>query len=320
MAPGLPYAIAAQHAYPGRQVIAFVGDGGFAMLMAEFLTAVRHELPIKVVINNNGSYGQILWEQMVLGYPEFGVRHKSFADFAPWAQSCGGLGIKVTKPAISMMRCKPPSPRRPRARRLRRQPERAADARRRQQRAGEGLRRGVHARPATQGRDREDTGGRHDGEAEVVKRAKPAPVGIDRLLVDIRTGHFEKTLSALAAVGAAVTTGEIYLSHDSASFGNKMMWVPVFVMPTIIPAGIAGVFSKRAAKTVLAGGFGRRRAQRICKVPICICAGSAQKPGGLRAGMRLYNAEMGPPVFAPLLASLVGGMGILAAILRREGE
>ncbi|MFI6798316.1 thiamine pyrophosphate-binding protein [Streptosporangium canum] len=53
MAPGLPYAIAIQHAFPGRQVIAFVGDGGFAMLMAEFLTAAQHRLPIKVVINNN---------------------------------------------------------------------------------------------------------------------------------------------------------------------------------------------------------------------------------------------------------------------------
>ena len=65
MAPGLPYAIAMQHAFPGRQVIAFVGDGGFAMLMAEFLTAVRNELPIKVVVNNNNAYGQILWEQIV---------------------------------------------------------------------------------------------------------------------------------------------------------------------------------------------------------------------------------------------------------------
>jgi pyruvate dehydrogenase (quinone)/pyruvate oxidase len=98
MAPGLPYAIAAQHAYPGRQVIAFVGDGGFAMLMAEFLTAVRHDLPIKVVINNNGAYGQILWEQMVLGFPEFGVRHRSFADYAPWATACGAYGAKVTEP------------------------------------------------------------------------------------------------------------------------------------------------------------------------------------------------------------------------------
>jgi pyruvate dehydrogenase (quinone) len=98
MAPGLPYAIAMQHAQPGRQVIAFVGDGGFAMLMAEFLTAVRHELPINVVVNNNNSYGQILWEQIVLGYPEYAVRHaEPEADFAAWARACGGYGAKVTK-------------------------------------------------------------------------------------------------------------------------------------------------------------------------------------------------------------------------------
>jgi pyruvate dehydrogenase (quinone) len=99
MAPGLPYAIAMQHAYPGRQVIAFVGDGGFAMLMAEFLTAARRQLPIKVVVNNNNSYGQILWEQIVLGYPEYAVRHRQpEADFAAWARACGGFGVKVTDP------------------------------------------------------------------------------------------------------------------------------------------------------------------------------------------------------------------------------
>ena len=73
MAPGLPYTIANQMAHPGRQCIAFVGDGGFAMLMAEFATACRYELPIKVVINNNASLGQIMWEQLVLGLPR--VRH-----------------------------------------------------------------------------------------------------------------------------------------------------------------------------------------------------------------------------------------------------
>ncbi len=99
MAPGLPYAIAMQHAHPGRQVIAFVGDGGFAMLMAELLTAVRHELPVKVVVNNNSSYGQILWEQMVLGYPEYAVRHAPpEADFGAWARACGAYGAKVTDP------------------------------------------------------------------------------------------------------------------------------------------------------------------------------------------------------------------------------
>ncbi len=99
MAPGLPYAIGVQHAFPGRQVIAYVGDGGFAMLMAEFLTAIKHKLPVKVVINNNNSLGQILWEQMVLGYPEHGVRHpEPFVDYAALASANGALGIKVDRP------------------------------------------------------------------------------------------------------------------------------------------------------------------------------------------------------------------------------
>lgn len=99
MAPGLPYAVGIQHAYPGRQVIAYVGDGGFAMLMAEFLTAAQHQLPITVVVNNNNSLGQILWEQMVLGYPEHGVRfNQPGSDFAAWARACGGFGAKVSKP------------------------------------------------------------------------------------------------------------------------------------------------------------------------------------------------------------------------------
>ena len=97
MAPGLPYTIAAQAAYPGRQCIAFVGDGGFMMLMGEFMTAVEHKLPIKVFVNNNGALGQILWEQMVLGYPEFGVRRRREPRFAEWARACGGVGIRVEK-------------------------------------------------------------------------------------------------------------------------------------------------------------------------------------------------------------------------------
>jgi pyruvate dehydrogenase (quinone) len=100
MAPGLPYALAIQHAYPDRQVIAFVGDGGFAMLMAEFHTAARYGLPVKVVINNNDALGQIVWEQMVLGFPEYGVRFgEPIPDYAAWARGCGGFGVHVEKPA-----------------------------------------------------------------------------------------------------------------------------------------------------------------------------------------------------------------------------
>jgi pyruvate dehydrogenase (quinone) len=98
MAPGLPYAIAAQWAHPGRQCIAFVGDGGMAMLMAEFDTACRYDLPIKVFVNNNSELGQIMWEQMVLGYPEFGIRFSQSSHFAPWAEACGGRAWEVTDP------------------------------------------------------------------------------------------------------------------------------------------------------------------------------------------------------------------------------
>ncbi|MGZ4812132.1 MAG: thiamine pyrophosphate-dependent enzyme [Terriglobales bacterium] len=100
MAPGLPYALAAQLAYPERQVVAFVGDGGFSMLMADFVTAVKYQLPIKVVIIKNNCLGQIKWEQMVfLGNPEFGVDLAPI-DFAMFAQACGGAGFRVDDPKL----------------------------------------------------------------------------------------------------------------------------------------------------------------------------------------------------------------------------
>jgi pyruvate dehydrogenase (quinone) len=99
MANGLPYAIAAQIAYPERQCIAFVGDGGFSMLMAEFATAVKYQLPIKVIIIKNNSLGMIKWEQMVfLGNPEFGCELHPI-DFVAFAKACGGTGIAIEDPA-----------------------------------------------------------------------------------------------------------------------------------------------------------------------------------------------------------------------------
>jgi hypothetical protein len=131
---------------------------------------------------------------------------------------------------------------------------------------------------------------------------------------DVRTGRFERSLAALTAAGAAVTAGEIYFSHDGASFGNTMMWWPVVVVPTAIPAGIAAVFSKRAAKTVLPLASAAIVANGV-QGTYLHWRGIRQRPGGFT----LYNIESGPPLFAPLLASMVGGMGLLAAVLRREG-
>ena len=98
MANGLPYAIAAQVAFPEKQCIAFVGDGGFTMLMGEFATAVQYNLPVKVIIIKNNSLGMIRWEQIaILGNPEFGVELSSI-DFVKFAEACGGNGYAITEP------------------------------------------------------------------------------------------------------------------------------------------------------------------------------------------------------------------------------
>ncbi|WP_153502798.1 hypothetical protein [Cumulibacter manganitolerans] len=149
-----------------------------------------------------------------------------------------------------------------------------------------------------------------------MRRPGRAPAGlVESAVRDVRTGRFERTLSALTAAGAAVTAAEIYLSHDAASFGNKVMWWPVVVVPTAIPAGIAAVFSRRAAHTVLPAASAAIVVNGL-QGTYLHWRGIAQRPGGLTA----YNLESGPPPFAPLLASLVGGMGLLAAVLRREGD
>lgn len=145
----------------------------------------------------------------------------------------------------------------------------------------------------------------------------PSPHLLDRALRDVRTGRFEQSLAALTAVGAAITAAEIYTEHDSASFGNKMMWWPVVILPTAIPAGIAAVFSRRAAKTVLPITSAAIVANGL-QGTYLHARGIAQKPGGWR--LAAYNMEMGPPLVAPLLASLVGGMGLLASVLRREDQ
>jgi hypothetical protein len=147
-----------------------------------------------------------------------------------------------------------------------------------------------------------------------------APSGaplLARAVHDIRTGRFERSLAGLTAAGALVTAAEIFTEHDRASFGNKVMWWPIVVVPTLAPAGLAAVFSRRAAKTVLPVASLVVIANGIQGTALHL-RGIRRRPGGFR-NLR-YNLEAGPPAFAPALASLVGGMGLLASLLRREGE
>lgn len=132
---------------------------------------------------------------------------------------------------------------------------------------------------------------------------------------DVRSGRLERSLSALTAAGAVVSGLEIWLEHDRASFGNRVMWWPVALAPVAAAAGLAGFRSERAARTVLPATSALVVANGV-QGTYLHARGVAQRPGGW--GEWRYNAEMGPPVLAPLLVTMVGGMGLLAAALRRE--
>lgn len=98
MGTGLPGAMAAQLAYPGHQVVCITGDGGFSMVMSDFLTVVKNKLPIKIFLFNNHQLGMIMQEQKIENYPRWETELYN-CDFAEYARNCGGVGLKVTEAA-----------------------------------------------------------------------------------------------------------------------------------------------------------------------------------------------------------------------------
>ena len=94
---GLPGALAAALAYPDRQIICIAGDGGFSMVMGDFLTALKYQMPVKVFVLNNQSLGMIQQEQKVEGYQSWQTELYNY-NFADFAEHSGGTGIKVTEP------------------------------------------------------------------------------------------------------------------------------------------------------------------------------------------------------------------------------
>ncbi|MGB9845470.1 MAG: thiamine pyrophosphate-binding protein [Methanothermobacter tenebrarum] len=94
---GLPAALVAQLEYPERQVACITGDGGFSMVMGDFLTAIKYDLPIKVFLFNNKNLAMIMQEQKVENYPIWQTELQD-CDFAGFAENCGGIGVKVDDP------------------------------------------------------------------------------------------------------------------------------------------------------------------------------------------------------------------------------
>jgi pyruvate dehydrogenase (quinone) len=98
MANALPQAVGAQFLDRDRQVVSLSGDGGFAMLLGDFLTLLQYDLPVKVVVFNNSALGMVKLEMEVAGYPDWGTDLKN-PSFARLAEAVGVLGIRVEDPA-----------------------------------------------------------------------------------------------------------------------------------------------------------------------------------------------------------------------------
>ncbi|MHB1568929.1 MAG: hypothetical protein ACYC0H_06965 [Solirubrobacteraceae bacterium] len=140
---------------------------------------------------------------------------------------------------------------------------------------------------------------------------------VDRITSNVAHGRFERSLSGLTAAAAVVTTAEVYLEHYRASFGNKWMWSPILVTPPVVVAGIGGVFSRRWAKRYLPVAAATYTANGLLG-SYFHARGVSRRPGGFDPPVLTNNLAMGPPMFAPGLMSIVGAMGLLAAVLRRE--
>ena len=136
-----------------------------------------------------------------------------------------------------------------------------------------------------------------------------------RGLRNYRRGRAQRMLSAATALSALPLGVEIYVNHYSGSFGNKWMWTPVFLSPALSAAGVAGVASQRAATTVLPALSSIYFLDGMAGLFFHV-RGAARKPGGFKEPT--YNLVMGPPALAPGALAMVGGMGLAAALSRRE--
>ena len=136
-----------------------------------------------------------------------------------------------------------------------------------------------------------------------------------RLLGNLRQGRMQKTLAATVAMSAPPLGFEIYLEHYKASFGDRWMWTPIVLTPPLTAAGIAAIFSERAARTLLPAVSALYAADGLVGV-ITHLQGVQKKPGGLRNAS--YNLVMGPPLLAPGSLLMIGVMGMLAPFFERE--
>jgi hypothetical protein len=138
---------------------------------------------------------------------------------------------------------------------------------------------------------------------------------LHRAVRDVRHGRCQRALAAATAATAVPLTFEVYLEHYRGSFGDRWEWAPIALAPAVVAAGAAGVVSERAARTWLPLAAGLYGACGLLGT-ILHARGVQRRPGGFAEPT--YNLVMGPPLLAPGSLGLVGAMGVLAAVVRRE--
>ena len=135
------------------------------------------------------------------------------------------------------------------------------------------------------------------------------------VLRNIRDGRMQQMLSAATAFSVPALAYEIYTEHYKGSFGDKWMWTPIVLTPPLTAAGVAGVFSERAAKTWLPALSALYAIDGVIGMWTHV-RGVAKRPGGFSEPA--YNLIMGPPLLAPGSLTMVGAFGLLAPLVRRE--
>jgi hypothetical protein len=139
--------------------------------------------------------------------------------------------------------------------------------------------------------------------------------GLNRLLQNVRDGRVQRLLALATAASAPPLAFEVYLEHYKGSFGDKWMWTPIALTPPLTAAGVAGVFSEKHARTTLPALSALYALDGAIGVYTHL-RGVWRKPGGFHEAS--YNLIMGPPLLAPGSLVLVGGMAVMAALMRRE--
>ena len=138
-----------------------------------------------------------------------------------------------------------------------------------------------------------------------------------RALRNIRSGRLQRSLALVSGLSALPLAFEIYLEHYKASFGDRWEWTPIALTAPLLAAGVAGALpgGERVARTALPA-TGALYALNGLVGTVLHARGVARKPGGFAEPT--YNLVMGPPLLAPGSLVLVGGMAMMAAVMRRE--